>query len=282
MAPTKEGITPAPAGKAPGSHGYAPVNGLQMYYEITGAGEPLVFIHPALGFGGLEKLPGLTEGHALITVDLQGHGRTADIPDRPLSIEQYAEDVVGLLDYLGISEADILGESYGGNVAALLAIRYPNRVRRVAAYSATFGPSEIALNPKMVRFDEPPTPSSRDTQFQRDSYKRVAPDADAWPLLWDKVARIQWSGLSREELASIEAPVLIMVGDRDFVRVEHAVETFQAIPNAELFVIPDAGHFALYSEPERVIPAVRHFLEKPETRSPVAHAGLGYQPGESR
>lgn len=263
-------------------HGYAPVNGLQLYYEIEGTGDPLVFIHPALGFGGLEKFPTLTQRHSLITVDLQGHGRTADIADRPLSIERYADDVVALLDHLGISQADIFGESYGGNAAALMAVRYPDRVRRIAAYSATFGPADIAHDPAMVRFDEPPTPYSRDTQFQRASYERVAPNADAWPRLWEKVVNIQWSGFSREELASITAPMLIMVGDRDFVRVEHAVETFKAIASSELAVIPDAGHFALYSEPERVIPMVQHFFEKPATRSPVAHAGFGYQPGESR
>jgi pimeloyl-ACP methyl ester carboxylesterase len=277
-----ESMTTALGGTPTAKHGYAPVNGLQMYYQIEGTGDPLVFIHPALGFGGLEKFPHLTKRHSLITVDLQGHGRTADLPDRPLSIEQYAEDVVALMDYLGISKADIFGESYGGNAAVLIAIRYPERVRRVAAYSATFSPAEIAHNPAMVRFDEPPTPNTRDTQFQRESYKKVAPDAENWPRLWDKVASIQWSGFSRQELASITAPMLIMVGDRDFVRVEHAVETFTAIPSSELAVIPDAGHFALYSEPERVIPIVQHFFEKPATRSPVAHAGLGYQPGESR
>jgi pimeloyl-ACP methyl ester carboxylesterase len=76
--------------------------------------------------------------------------------------------------------------------------------------------------------------------------------------------------------------MLIMVGDRDFVRVEHAVEAFRCIPGAELTVIPDAGHFTLYSEPERVIPAVLHFFEKPEKRIPVASAGMGYHPGETR
>jgi pimeloyl-ACP methyl ester carboxylesterase len=263
-------------------HGYAPVNGLQMYYEIEGTGDPLVFIHPAFGFGGLEKFPSLTHRHSLITLDLQGHGRTADIPERPLSIEQYARDVIGLLDHLDIAKADILGESYGGNAAVLMAIRYPDRVRRVAAYSATFGPATVAHNPEMVRFDTAPTPDSRGTRFQRESYKKVAANPDNWPTLWEKISKVQWSGFSREELAAITAPLLIMVGDRDFVRVEHALETFKAVAGSELAVIPDAGHFALYSEPERVIPLVEHFLEKPATRTPVAYAGMGYQPGESR
>ena len=81
---------------------------------------------------------------------------------------------------------------------------------------------------------------------------------------------------------SIKAPVLIVVGDHDFVRVEHALETSKIIPNAELAVIPDAGHFVLFSEQERVIPVVKHFLKKPEKRFPLATAGMGYHPGETR
>ena len=263
-------------------NGHAPVNGLRMYYQTEGTGDPLVFIHPALGFGGLESFPTLTERHTLITVDLQGHGRTADIPDRPLSIDQYASDVAGLLEYLGITKADVFGESYGGNAAAIMAIRYPDLVRRVVTYSATFGPPEVAHNPQMVRFDEPPTPHTSDTEYHRESYKKVAPQPGNWPTLWEKVAGIQWRGVSSEELASIKVPMLLMVGDRDFVRVEHALEAFRAIPGSELAVIPDAGHFALYSEPERVIPIVQHFLDKPANRQPVAHAGMGYRPGASR
>jgi pimeloyl-ACP methyl ester carboxylesterase len=110
----------------------------------------------------------------------------------------------------------------------------------------------------------------------------VAPDPGYWPRIWDKVASLEWQGFSREELASITVPVLIILGDRDFVRVEHAVETMKLIPNAELAVVPDSGHFALHSEQRKVIPIVQHFLEKPETRIPVATAGMGYHPGETR
>jgi pimeloyl-ACP methyl ester carboxylesterase len=109
------------------THGYAPVNGLKMYYEIEGTGDPLVFIPPAFGFAGRESFPELVQNHSVITVDLQGNGRTADIPERPTSIEQYAEDVVGLLKYLKIPKADFLGESYGGDTAAVIAVRYPER-----------------------------------------------------------------------------------------------------------------------------------------------------------
>jgi len=269
-------------GKAVETRGYAPVNGLKMYYEIEGTGDPLVYIPPAFGFAGLKSFPALTESHLVITVDLQGHGRTADIPERPQSIEQYAKDVVGLLKYLGISKADFFGESYGGNAAAMIAIRYPELVGRVVTYAATFGPPQIAINPETTHFDRPPTAEARNIQFQRENYKRVAPDPDDWPRIFDKVGDIHWEGFSKEELASIRAPFLIALGDHDFVRLEHALETFKLIPNAELAVIPDAGHFVLFSEQERVIPVVKHFLERPEKKIPIATAETGYQPGETR
>jgi pimeloyl-ACP methyl ester carboxylesterase len=269
-------------GRAVSRHGYAPVNGLNMYYEIEGSGEPLVHIPPAFGHCGSNAFPALAERHSVITVDLQGHGRTADIPERSLSIEQNAEDVVGLLQYLGIAKADFFGESYGGAAAMMIALRHPELVGRVATYGATFGPPGVAHNREMLRFDEPPTADARAFDVQRESYRQTAPDRDYWPQIWQKVSDIRWAGFSREELASIEAPVLIVLGDRDFVRIEHAVDTLRIIPNGELAVIADAGHFALFSEQERVMPVVQHFFDKPVRRAPVATAGMGFHPGESR
>lgn len=133
-------------------HGYAPVNNLKMYYEMEGTGDPLVYIPPAFEFAGLKSFPALTENHRVITVDLQGNGRTADIPERLLSIEQYAQDVVGLLKYLGIAKADFFGESYGGHAAALIAIRHPELVGRVVTYGATFGLIPTALDPKTTHY----------------------------------------------------------------------------------------------------------------------------------
>lgn len=264
------------------TRGYAPVNGLQMYYEIEGTGDPLVYIPNAFGFAGLISFAALVESHSVITMDLQGHGRTMDLPDRPLSIEQYAEDVVGLLKHLGVARADLFGFSFGGNTAATIALRYPELVRRVATWGATFGPPQVAHNPAMLRFDRPPAPDDHAFAFKREAYKKVAPDPDGWARLWEKVANLEWKGFADEELARIKAPMLIALGDRDFVRVEHAVEAARLIPNAELAVVPDAGHFAPMSEPERVVPIVEHFLEKPDSRNPVATAQMGYHPGETR
>jgi pimeloyl-ACP methyl ester carboxylesterase len=190
--------------------------------------------------------------------------------------------VVGLLEYLKISKADFLGESYGGDTATVIAVRYPELVRRVVTYSATFAPPPNTLNPETTHYDSPPTAETRDVQFQRESYRKVAPDPNYWPQIYEKVGSIQWKGFSKEELSSIRAPFLIIQGDHDFVRLEHSVETVKLIPYAEFAVIPSASHFALSSEQERVIPTVKHFLEKPEKQLPLATANVGYHPGETR
>jgi pimeloyl-ACP methyl ester carboxylesterase len=262
------------------SRGYAPINGLKMYYEIEGTGDPLVRIPPAFGYAGVNSLPALARSHSVITVDLQGHGRTADIPDRPITFEQHAQDVVGLLKHLGISKADFFGESFGGVIATMIAVRYPALVGRLATYGATFGPAQDSVRPDVLRAHA--APDSRGIQMQRENYKKVAPDPDYWPNIWDKVSNNPWGGFSNDELASIQAPVLIALGDHDFVRLEHALEAFKLIPNAELAVIPDAGHYVLFSEPEKVIPVVEHFLKRPEKRIPFATAETGYHPGETR
>src|SRR5580698_1545783 len=201
------------------TRGYAPINGLKMYYEIEGTGDPLVYIPPAFGYAGLKTFPALVQGHSVLTVDLQGHGRTADITDRPMSLEQHAKDVVGLLQYLEIPKADFFGESYGGVIAAMIARHHPGLARRVATYAATFGPAPTALNFEMLRMNAPPTPDSRGIQFQREAYQKVAPEPGKWPGIWGKVGGVQWGGFSNEELASIQSPLLIAVGDHDFVRV---------------------------------------------------------------
>jgi len=263
-------------------HGYAPVNGLKMYYEVEGDGAPLVFIPPAFGFAGQKTFATLADSHSIITIDLQGHGRTADIPDRRMSIEQHAEDVVALLKHLDIPRADFLGESYGGNTAAMLAVRHPELVRRVVTYAATFSAPPDTLDPSTTRYDQPPTAHTRDIEFQRESYQRVAPDPGYWPRIYEKVGAIEWKGFSAEELRSIAAPVLIIQGDHDFVRLEHSVRTLRLLPRGELAVIPSASHFALSSEPERIVPLIKHFLEKPDRQLPLATAALGYHPGETR
>jgi pimeloyl-ACP methyl ester carboxylesterase len=155
-------------------------------------------------------------------------------------------------------------------------------VRHVVTFSATFSAPQHTLDPETTRYDQPPTAETGDIQFQRESYKKVASDPSYWPKIYEKVGSIQWKGFSKEELASIKAPILIVQGDHDFVRLEHSVEIVKLIPHAEFAVIPDASHFALSSEQERVIPIIKHFLEKPEKQIPLATANVGCHPGETR
>jgi pimeloyl-ACP methyl ester carboxylesterase len=261
--------------------GYAPVNGLQMYYEIHGTGKPLVTIHP---FAGLANVfPSLTRNRQLIAVELQGHGRTADI-DRPLSFEQEADDVAALVKHLQIERADFFGESFGGIVAVQMAVRYPALVRRVATYGSALGKLQDVTLPESLAELMSLTPDHNSVQFRREDYERVAPDPTQWPTLFAKATRIQWMGFSRDELKSIKAPVLIAAGDHDVLgaRLEHMLEMSRLIPNAQLAIIPDAGHFVLNDDPEKLLPIIATFLDQPTSTVPFATVKTGYHPGETR
>src|SRR5206468_436025 len=139
QAPAKRTAQGAWGGKTNGAGHYADVNGIKLYYEIHGSGKPLVLLHGGLGaiemFG--PNLPALAKGRQVIGVDLQGHGRTADI-DRPLSVEFMADDIAALIKHLGISRTDIMGYSLGGGVALQTAIRHPEVVNKLVLVSTPF------------------------------------------------------------------------------------------------------------------------------------------------
>jgi pimeloyl-ACP methyl ester carboxylesterase len=265
--------------------GYAPVNALQMYYEIHGTvtARPLVTIHPWLGLANV--FPSLTRNRQLIAVELQGHGRTAD-SDRPISFEQHADDIAALLKYLNIPQVDIFGESLGGTVAVQMAIHHPGIVRRVAIYGSILGKIAEVVSPESMAQFMSLTPDHRSIQFERESYESVAPDPRQWSMLFAKtgMAAGMWKGFSRDELTSIKAPVLIAAGDHDVLvpPVEHHLEMSRLIPNAQLAVIPDAGHFVLYEDPEKLLPIVANFLDQPASTVPFATTISGYHPGETR
>jgi pimeloyl-ACP methyl ester carboxylesterase len=253
--------------------GYAPVNGLKMYYEISGEGKPAVYIHQAWSYSG--AISGLTQNRQWIAMDLQGHGRTADI-DRPLTVEQHADDIAALLKYLNIEQTDVFGDSLGGTVAVMMAIRHPEIVRRVVSYGGSFAPpprGALGL-----------TADSDAVRRQRENYKKVAPDPDHWPTLFAKSLQCaaDWKGLSPDELKAIKAPVLIVTGDHDFIPVERYAEWSRVIPNAQLAVVPDASHFVLMSEPEKLLPTVAAFLDAPLSEVPYGTPKTGYYPGVTR
>jgi pimeloyl-ACP methyl ester carboxylesterase len=241
---------------------YADVNGLRMYYELHGTGKPLVVLHGA--FGWATAYPGLAKGRQQIVVELQGHGHTADV-DRPLSVEQMADDVAALLDHLKVERADVFGYSLGGSVALALAVRHPERVGRVAINGAIFAALREAYEPETFeQFKN--LPADFAPPMLKDRYDQVAPDPKHWPALVAKVRKmgLEWKGLTREQMKSIKAPVLITLGDRDGVRPEHAVEMFRLIPNAKLAVFPGGDHFLLMTAPDTVLGPVAAFLDAPE------------------
>jgi pimeloyl-ACP methyl ester carboxylesterase len=245
-----------------------------MYYEIIGEGKPAVFIHPIGSHCGL--VPGLTKNRQWITMDLQGHGRTADI-DRPMTCEQHADDIAALLKHLKVEEADFFGDSFGGAIAMTMAIRHPRLVRRVISYG-----SPLAPIPKETAAVV--TPDSDLVKWEREEYQKVAPDPKQWSTVFAKALKcgIEWKGLSSDELKSIKAPVLIACGDHDLIPVERCVELSRTIPNAQLTVIADASHFVLFSEPEKLLPTVAAFLDAPTPKVPLATLKTGYYPGVTR
>jgi pimeloyl-ACP methyl ester carboxylesterase len=263
--------------------GYAPVNGLELYYEIHGTltDRPLVTIHPFVGLANV--FPSLVRGRQLIAVELQGHGRTPDV-DRPLTFEQEADDVAALLQYLQIPQADVFGESFGGIVAVQLAVRNPELVRRVAIYGSALSRLDEVTRPEALAGLMSLTPDHSSVQFQRENYERVAPDPSQWPSLFAKATGMVWQGFSHDQLQSIQAPVLIAGGDHDLLgpRLEHLLEMARIIPQAQLAIVPDAGHFILNDDPDKLLPIVATFLDRPVSTVPFATTLTGYHPGQTR
>ena len=253
--------------------GYAAVNGLKMYYEITGAGKPAVYIHPFLGHSGL--VPRLTGNRQWIATDLHGHGRTADI-DGPMTCEQHADDIAALLKHLKIEQADFFGDSFGGTIAAMMAVRHPQLVRRVVSHGGSLAPYPGSAA------DRPPAGADL-VKWYREEYQKVAPDPKQWPTLFDKATKslFAWKGFSSNQLKAIKAPVLIACGDHDLIPVERCAEWSRVIPNAQLAVIPDASHFVLFSEPEKLLPTIATFLDAPTPKVPIGTHD-GYYPGVTR
>jgi pimeloyl-ACP methyl ester carboxylesterase len=247
--------------KMDGKGQYATVNGLKMYYEIHGAGRPLVLLHGAFGFATV--YPSLAKDRQTIAVELQGHGHTAD-RDRPLNFEQMADDVAGLLEQLKVEQADFFGYSMGGNVGIAVAIRHPKLVRKLAINGSHAGRMADAYYPEAVtQFNS--LPADFAPPVLKGPYDKVAPDPTHWPTLVAKVKQmgLDFKGFTHEELKGIKAQILISLGDRDGVRVEHAVEMFRLIPNSQLAVFPNADHLALWLSPEKVLPTIAAFLEAP-------------------
>lgn len=256
---------------------YAAVNGLELYYEIHGEGQPLVLLHGGLGgigeFGQL--LPLLAENQQVIAVELQGHGRTADI-DRPLSYELLADDVAALVQSLGYESADIMGFSLGGGVALQTVIRHPEAVRRLVLVSTSY--SRDSIYPEFRAGMEAINAEAAGMMLETPMYQfyaSVAPRAEDWPVLVGKVGDLlrqdyDWTA----DAAAIASPTLIVLGDSDMIHPEHAVELFgllgggvagdfAGLPRTQLAVLPGTTHFSILTRTDLLLPVVTAFLETP-------------------
>lgn len=261
----------------PVQHGYAPVNGLSMYYEIHGQGgeRPLVLLHGALStietsFGKL--LPALSQTRQVIAIELQAHGHTADI-DRPLTFAQMADDTVELLRHLGIEQADLFGYSMGAGVGLELAIRYPERVRKLVAASA--GYSLDAMHPNLMEGFEDMKPEDTLGSVWEVAYTRVAPKPEDWLRLVTKILKMDTSfvGWPAESVRKISAPTLLIVGDSDMVRPEHAVEFFRllgggvngdatGLPKSQFAILPGTTHVGLVDQADMLLAMIPAFLDR--------------------
>ena len=240
---------------------YAPVNGLQLYYEVHGSGRPLVLLHGGLLTIGLNfgpMLEPLSASRQVIAVELQGHGHTADT-GRALTIEALAGDVIALLDELRIAEADLFGFSLGGLVACAIALGAPARVGKLIVASAD---PHRPPGRESAPLGEDRMPTSADFQAMRDAYEAVAPD----PAHFDEFAAKN-SALVHEfpgwtdELRSLQVPTMLIFGDRDFSPLPDVVELFELLPNAQLAVLPGTTHVGLTRRPGEVLALITPFLD---------------------
>jgi pimeloyl-ACP methyl ester carboxylesterase len=211
---------------------YAEVNGINLYYETIGTGRPLILLHGGLMssemFGPV--LPALAEGHQVIAVDLQGHGRTADI-DRPIDIRLMADDIAALIDHLGLEKPDVVGYSLGGGVAFFTAVKYPEKVRRLVVASAHI--RRDAIPPEMLA--QQAQVNAAAAEFMKDTpmyqlYQRVAPRPEDFPRLLDKIGESMAQDFDfAEEVRGLQVPTLIVAADADMAPPSHYVEMFKLL-----------------------------------------------------
>jgi len=224
-----------------GAGGYAGVNGIKMYYEIYGTGKPIVLIHGGgstinTSFGTI--LPMLEKSFKVIAVELQGHGHTID-RNSPESFEQDADDVAGLLYFLKISKASFLGFSNGGNTAIQIANRHPEIVNKLILASAFY--KREGMMPGFFERLKKATLNDMPQQL-KDAFLKINPDSVKLVTMFnkDRERMVNFKDWKDETLSSIEAPTLLIIGDRDVVLASHACAMANLIPNCRLMILPAA------------------------------------------
>lgn len=275
----------------PSSTGYAPANGLEMYYEIHGeAGDalPVLLLHGAYMTGGDfgPLLPGLALDRQVIVPNLQAHGRTADI-DRPITYEAMADDCAALLDHLGIGRVDAVGYSMGGATVLQVAIRHPEKVRAIVPISA--GYRHDGMQPALIEMLPQMSAEAFAGSPMEAAYQAVAPRPEDFPVLVQKLIALDTTPFAwDDQIAGITAPTLIVTGDADASTIEHMVSLFRllgggqmgdfaGIPSVRLAVLPGTTHFmpfgsGMLDRHALLLDLIPAFLDAPE---PVAPPSFG-------
>ncbi len=257
--------------------GYAPVNGLEMYYEIHGeGGTPLVLIHGAFSaigssFGAM--LPGLAATRQVIGLELQAHGHTADI-DRPLTYENFAADVAAALAHLGIAKADLLGYSLGSRVAFEVASRHPDLVRKLVLLS--FGHRMDTLQPGLKDGLGEMQPSMMYGSPWHVEYQAIAPQPENFDRLFEKKTVLDKAtvDIADEAVAALTQPTMLLAGDADLVTIEGVATAFRLLgdggfgdtpagqPKNAVGIVPGASHVTVVAKADVLVPMVTGFLDR--------------------
>lgn len=246
---------------------YADVNGIKLYYEIHGTGRPLVLLHGGLGAGSMfgANLSALARNHQVILVDLQGHGRTADI-DRPMTLEAMSDDIAALLAYLKIPKADVMGYSLGGGVAFQTAVRHPELVRKLVLVSTVLRSNAYYpdLRAQQLGVNASIADQMKGTPMY-ELYMSVAPRKQDFPRLLDKIGALMKTEFDyTSQFAALKVPTLYVAADADMFPPSHAVEAFALLDGgkrdggwdgagrpklAQLAILPGATHYNSFASP---------------------------------
>ena len=251
-----------------GAGAYAEVNGINLYYETHGSGRPMILLHGGLGSGEMfgPILPALAETHQVIAVDLQGHGRTADI-DRPIQIQLMADDIAALIDHLGLAKPDLVGYSLGGGTALFTAVKYPEKVGRLVACSTYIRADAIdpAIKAQQGQMNASVVEFLKDTPMY-ELYHRVAPRPEDFPGLLDKIGQTMADEFDyADEVRSLKVPTLLVSADADMAPPSHTVEIFKLLDGGlrdggwagenrpkgghALAILPGLTHYNVFASP---------------------------------
>jgi pimeloyl-ACP methyl ester carboxylesterase len=264
---------PASESTKPAESGYAAVNGLKLYYEVYGKGKPIVLLHGSfmsIPMNWAHAIPLLASSRQVIVAEMQGHGRTRDVP-RELSYEAMADDVSGLLGHLKVESADVLGYSMGGGIAFQLAIRHPERVRRLVVLSGAYAHDGWWPDVE-ASFATMNAEAFKGTPFEEE-YRRFGNDPAQFSAFIKKVIgadlkTYDWS----KEAHAIQAPIFIVIGDVDGIRYEHALDLFRAkgggkmgdlhgLPKSRLAILPGTTHIGMMHRWSWLTPMINDFLD---------------------